>query len=137
MSMDTTRREFLGVPMIVCSPTQENLKLRERFVKEYGIEAAILNRGDRNFPTHQSVLEAVKDLDPRVRLCMGVPRAGPGVIRSIAEAGPRMIDMHLKDQKAAAEGGLTLRRGRGYRPDCGDLQSVADHGLQGLRKPGV
>ena len=64
MSMDTTRREFLGVPMIVCSPTQENLKLRERF-KEYPALRHILNRGDRNFPTHQSVLEAVRTIQGR------------------------------------------------------------------------
>jgi sugar phosphate isomerase/epimerase len=105
-----------GMPMMVCAPTLENLKLLERLVKEYDIRAAILNRGDRNFPTPQSVVEAVKDLDPRVGLCMDVTRAGAGVVESIAKAGSRMLDMHMKDQKAGADGGGPCDVGEGIVP---------------------
>ncbi len=105
-----------GMPMMVCGATLENVKLLERLVKEYGIRAAIMNRGDRNFPTPESVLEAVKDLDPRVGLCMDVTRAGPGVVKSLAQAGSRMLDMHMKDQKAAADGGGPCDVGEGIVP---------------------
>jgi sugar phosphate isomerase/epimerase len=72
-----------GMPLIVCAPNHGNLKLLERMVKEYNIKAAIHNHGpeDKNFPTPQSVLEEVKDLDPRVGLCMDLGhsmRAGRG-----------------------------------------------------------
>jgi hypothetical protein len=44
----------------------------ERFVKEYDIAIAIHNHGpeDKEFPTPQSVLKAVRDMDPRCGLCV-------------------------------------------------------------------
>jgi sugar phosphate isomerase/epimerase len=91
-----------GMPMMVCAPLHENLKLIEQLVKEYNIRIAIHNHGpeDKNFPTPQSVLEAVKELDPRCGLCMDVghsARTGVDVVKTIALAGSRLIDMHIKD----------------------------------------
>jgi sugar phosphate isomerase/epimerase len=93
-----------GMPMMVCAPIHENLKMVEQLVKEYDIRAAIHNHGpeDKHFPTPQSVLEAVRNLDPRVGLCMDVghsARAGADVVKSIADAGSRLLDMHVKDLK--------------------------------------
>lgn len=97
-----------GMPMIVCAPNHGNLKLLERMVKEYGIKAAIHNHGpeDKNFPSPQSVLDAVKDLDPRVGLCMDLghsTRAGADLLKSISEAGPRLLEMHIKDLKVSTD----------------------------------
>jgi sugar phosphate isomerase/epimerase len=91
-----------GMPMMVCAPLHENIKLIEQLVKEYNIRIAIHNHGpeDKNFPTPQSVLEAVKDLDPRCGLCMDVghsARTGVDVVKTIALAGSRLLDMHVKD----------------------------------------
>ena len=91
-----------GMPMMVCAPLHENLKLIESLVKEYNIKAAIHNHGpeDKNFPTPESVLEAVHGLDPRVGLCMDVghsARTGTNVVKAVADAGPRLLDMHIKD----------------------------------------
>ena len=71
-------------------------------MKEYNIKIAVHNHGpeDKNFPTPQSVLKAVKDLDPRCGLCMDVghtSRTGVNIVQSMAEAGPRLLDMHIKD----------------------------------------
>jgi len=93
-----------GMPMMVCAPTQENVKMVEALVKEYNIKIAIHNHGpeDKHFPTPQSVLEAVRSLDPRCGLCMDVghsARAGADVIKSITDAGSRLLDMHVKDLK--------------------------------------
>jgi sugar phosphate isomerase/epimerase len=120
-----------GMPMMVCGATPENVKLLERLVKEYGIRAAIMNRGDRNFPTPESVLAAVKDLDPRVGLCMDVTRAGPGVVDSIAQAGSRMLDMHMKDQKAAADGGGPCDVGEGIVPIVNVFKQLLAMSYQG------
>ena len=66
-----------GAPMMVCAPTQANLKAVEQMVREYDIRIAIHNHGpeDRHFPSAQSVLEAVSGLDPRCGLCMDVGHA--------------------------------------------------------------
>ena len=91
-----------GMPMMVCAPLHENLKLIEQLVKEYNIKIAIHNHGpeDKNFPTPQSVLEAVRGLDPRCGLCMDVghsARTGIDVVKTIGLAGTRLLDMHVKD----------------------------------------
>ena len=55
---------------------------------------------DKYFPTPQSVLKIVKNMDPRCGLCIDVghtSRTGVNVVESIAEAGSRLLDMHIKD----------------------------------------
>jgi sugar phosphate isomerase/epimerase len=91
-----------GFPLIVCAPTHTTLPKLEKYVREYNIKIAVHNHGpeDKNFPTPQSVLAAVKDLDPRCGLCMDVghtSRTGVALVPSIAEAGSRLLDMHIKD----------------------------------------
>jgi sugar phosphate isomerase/epimerase len=110
-----------GMPMIICGPTHENVKLLEKFVKEYDIKAALHNHGpeDKNFPTPQSVLEVVKDLDPRVGLCIDLghsTRTGVDVMKSLAEAGPRLLDVHIKDLKAGTEKESQCDVGEGVLP---------------------
>jgi len=107
-----------GMPMMVCAPTPENVKVVEALVKEYNIKCAIHNHGpeDKHFPTPQSVLAAVKGLDPRVGLCMDIghsARTGVDVVKSVAEAGSRLLDMHVKDL-------ATFTQKAGEKP--GDLQ---------------
>src|SRR5689334_2740764 len=106
-TVDGLRKHFeyakhAGMPMMVCAPLQENVKLVEQLVKEYNIKCAIHNHGpeDKHFPTPQSVLAAVKGLDPRVGLCMDIghsARTGVDVVKSVADAGSRLLDMHVKD----------------------------------------
>jgi len=91
-----------GMPMMVCAPKHDNIKIVEGLVKEYDIRIAIHNHGpeDKHFPTPQSVLEVVRKLDRRCGLCMDVghsARTGVDVVKSIAEAGDRLFDMHVKD----------------------------------------
>lgn len=91
-----------GMPMMVCAPTHDNVKLVEALVKEYDIKMAIHNHGpeDKHFPTPQSVLEVVRGMDPRCGLCMDVghsARTGIDVVKTIADAGSRLLDMHVKD----------------------------------------
>jgi sugar phosphate isomerase/epimerase len=114
-----------GMPMMVCAPLQENVRLVEQLVKEYNIKCAIHNHGpeDKHFPTPQSVLKAVDGLDPRIGLCMDVghsARAGADVVKSIAEAGSRLLDMHVKDLS-------TFHQAAGQKP--GDLQVDVGAGI--------
>lgn len=91
-----------GFPLIVCAPTAVTLPKLEKFVKEYNIKIAVHNHGpeDKHFPTPQSVLKVVKNMDPRCGLCMDIghtSRTGVDIVESIIEAGPRLLDMHTKD----------------------------------------
>jgi sugar phosphate isomerase/epimerase len=91
-----------GFPVIVCAPTHETLPKMEKYAKEYDIKIAVHNHGpeDKHFPTPQSVLEVVKNMDPRMGLCIDIghtARTGADIVASIAEAGPRLHDMHVKD----------------------------------------
>ena len=121
-----------GMPMIVCVATRETVALMDRFVKEYDIKAAIMNRADRNFPTPQSVLDATKEMDPRVGLCMDTTRAsGDEVIAGIAAAGARLLDMHMKDVTPRAEGGAPCDVGEGIVPVVLIFKELAKAGYTG------
>ena len=113
-----------GFPLIVCAPTAETLPMLEKYVKQYNIKIAVHNHGpeDKHFPTPQSVLAAVKNMDPRCGLCMDIghtSRTGVNIVDSIVEAGPRLLDMHTKDladpmvkesQVAVGEGKLPVKQ---------------------------
>jgi sugar phosphate isomerase/epimerase len=113
-----------GFPLIVCAPTPEILPKMEKYVKEYDIKIAVHNHGpeDKHFPTPQSVLKAVKGMDPRCGLCMDIghtARTGADIVECISEAGSRLLDMHTKDlgdplvkesQVAVGEGKLPIGR---------------------------
>ena len=94
----------VGFPMMICAPRHENLSIIEKLAKEYDIKMALHNHGpeDKNFPTPQSVLEAIKGMDPRMGLCMDIGhtcRAGADPVEWIDKAGPRLFEMHTKDLK--------------------------------------
>jgi len=99
------RFEFVkgfGLSQTVCIPTRANIKTVEKFAKQYNIRLAIHNHGpeQKDFPSPQSVLEVVKDMDPLVGLCIDVghtARTGVDVVESIALAGKRLFELHVKD----------------------------------------
>ncbi|MEK7404795.1 MAG: sugar phosphate isomerase/epimerase [Acidobacteriota bacterium] len=91
-----------GMPLMVIAPTQETLPRIEKFVKQYNIKVAVHNHGpeDKFFPTAESALKAIQGMDPRVGLCVDVghsTRAGADPVESIRRAGPRVLDVHIKD----------------------------------------
>jgi sugar phosphate isomerase/epimerase len=91
-----------GMPVIVGTCKPAVLPRIEKFVKQYDIKLAIHNHGpgDENFPSPYDALNAVKGMDPRMGLCIDVGhtvRTGTDVVRAVADAGPRLLDMHAKD----------------------------------------
>jgi sugar phosphate isomerase/epimerase len=125
-----------GMPMIVCAPRHDNLKLLEKFVKEYDIKAAIHNHGlhDKNFPTPQAVLDAVKELDPRIGLCLDIGHsaaAGVDLVKAVADAGPRLLDMHIKDVKSALDERTGCDVGEGALPIIGIFKQLHKQGYSG------
>ena len=125
-----------GMPMMVCAPRHSNLRTVEKFVKEYNIRIAIHNHGpeDKEFPTPQSVLAVVRDMDPRCGLCMDVghsARAGSNVVESIAEAGGRLLDMHIKDLRTFEPHAQQVDVGDGIMPIVGIFKQLQKIGYQG------
>ena len=104
---DDIRRYFeyaknAGMPLMVIAATPETLPRIEKFVIEYDIKVAIHNHGpeDKYFPAPSDALKIIKDMDPRVGLCVDVghtARTGTDVVGAIAEAGDRVLDIHMKD----------------------------------------
>jgi sugar phosphate isomerase/epimerase len=91
-----------GMPVIVGTCKPGMLPRIEKFVKQYDIKLAIHNHGpgDENFPSPYDALKAVQGMDPRMGLCIDVGhtvRTGTDVVRAVADAGPRLLDMHAKD----------------------------------------
>jgi sugar phosphate isomerase/epimerase len=91
-----------GMPMMVCAPSHDTLPAVEKLVKEYNIKCAIHNHGpeDKHFPTPKSVLDAIKNMDPRMGLCMDIghsARTGADIVAETKNAGSRLFDLHFKD----------------------------------------
>jgi len=110
-----------GMPMMVAAPTHAALRAIEALAKEFDIQIAIHTHGpeDEHFPTPQSVLAAVKGLDPRMGLCMDLGhslRAGVEVVQAAAEAGGRLLDIHMKDLKSPADKRSQCDVGEGVMP---------------------
>lgn len=110
-----------GMPVIVCAPTHVTLPKMEKYVKEFDIKIAVHNHGpeDKHFPSPQSVLEVVKNMDPRCGLCVDVghtARTGTDPVEALRMAGPRLHDVHIKDLKNLMDKDSQVPVGDGAMP---------------------
>lgn len=92
----------LGLPMMNIGPTAKTLPIIEKFAKQYDIKIAVHNHGpeDKHFPAPSDALKLMKDMDPRMGVCIDVghtTRTGKDLIEEIRAAGPRLLDFHIKD----------------------------------------
>lgn len=91
-----------GMPLIVATCDPSVLPRVERHAIRYDIKVAIHNHGpeDQHYPSPYDVLKHVRSLDARMGLCIDVGhtvRAGTDVVAAVRDAGPRLLDLHLKD----------------------------------------
>lgn len=125
-----------GSPMLVSAPLRENLGAIEKLAVEYNIKIAIHPHGpeDKVFPSPKVALEAVKGMDPHMGLCIDVAhaiRAGDDVVEDIANAGPRLLDMHFKDIKDANPKATYCDVGEGIVPVVGIFKQLKKIGYRG------
>lgn len=128
--------KLAGMPIIVCAPTAQTLPKLERFVKEYDIKIAIHNHGrtDKHFPTPQSALKFVNDMDPRCGLCVDVghtAETGVDVVDSIRAAGSRLLDVHIKDTSDMADASKQTPVGEGKMPVAAIFRQLTQMNYQG------
>ena len=94
----------LGMPMMNVGPTAKTLPMIEKFAIQYDIKIALHNHGpeDKHFPAPSDALKMMKNMDPRMGVCIDVghtTRTGKDLLEEITAAGPRLLDMHIKDLK--------------------------------------
>src|SRR5258708_513158 len=128
--------KLAGLPLIVCAPTHVTLPKMDKYVKEYDIKIAVHNHGpeDKHFPTPQSVLEVVKNMDPRCGLCIDIghtARTGADIVASVAEAGPRLLDMHVKDLSDPTKKDSQVAVGEGKLPIVALFRQLKKMNYQG------
>jgi sugar phosphate isomerase/epimerase len=127
-----------GISVIVAGdPTPQILPRIEKFVKEYDIRFAIHNHGpeDKVWPSPLDVLNAVKNMDPRMGCCIDVghcERAGTDVVQAIHEVGPRLFDMHIKDLTSFQSKESQVAVGQGIMPIRGMFEALIAIGYKGF-----
>lgn len=128
--------KMCGMPMMVCAPTHGTLDTIEKLAKEFDMKMAIHNHGpeDKHFPSPQSVLDAIKGRDARMGLCMDCGhsmRAGTDVVQAIEQAGPRLLDIHIKDLRNGTDRESQCDIGEGIMPVVGIFKQLKKMSYQG------
>jgi len=108
----------VGVKLIVGVPNEDVLPYIDQKVKEYDMRYAIHIHGPdiKLWPNASSVINAVKNLDPRIGLCFDMGhdmRYGDDPVADLKKYADRIFDIHLKNVTAASKEGKTCELGRG------------------------
>ncbi len=127
----------LGMPMMNIGPTAKTLPMIEKFAKQYDIKIALHNHGpeDKHFPAPSDGLKAMKDMDPRMGVCIDVghtTRTGKDLLEEIAAAGPRLLDMHIKDLKDLMDKNSQCDVGDGKMPIPAIFKQLKKMNYQGV-----
>jgi len=124
-------RTIIGVPMPPVLPLVNEL------VRKHEIRVAIHNHGpgDKLYPTPESAMQRIKDLDRRIGLCIDVGhtvRAGACPIEDAKRFADRVHDIHMKDVSAAEPGAKEVEVGRGVVDVPGLMRTLIEIGYSGV-----
>lgn len=108
----------VGVELIVGVPNYELLPYVDKKVKEYDFKYAIHLHGPdiELYPDADDVWENVKDLDPRIGMCLDIGhdrRNGKDPVADLKKYHTRVFDVHIKDVTDASKAGYSVEVGRG------------------------
>jgi len=108
----------VGVKLIVGVPNYELLPYVDQKVKEYDFHYAIHLHGPdiALYPDAEDVWANVKDLDPRIGMCLDVghdTRNGKDPVQDLERYRTRVFDVHIKDVTGATKVGYSVEIGRG------------------------
>lgn len=108
----------VGVKLIVGVPNYELLPYVDKKVKEYNFNYAIHLHGPdiKIYPDAQDVWDHVKDLDPRIGMCLDVghdTRNGKDPVADLKKYQSRVFDIHIKDVTGSTKLGYSVEVGRG------------------------
>lgn len=122
--------------MMICAPSHDTLDEVEALVKEFNIKTAIHNHGpeDDHFPTPRVALEALMNRDRRMGLCVDVghtSRAGDDPVEWIRRAGPKLLDVHIKDLADLMDARSECPVGDGAMPIVSIFRTLREMNYQG------
>jgi sugar phosphate isomerase/epimerase len=108
----------VGVKLIVGVPNVELLPYVDKKVKEYNFNYAIHLHGPdiKIYPDAEDVWNHVKDLDPRIGMCLDIghdTRNGKDPVADLKQYHTRVFDIHIKDVTGTTKLGYSLEIGRG------------------------
>jgi sugar phosphate isomerase/epimerase len=108
----------VGVKLIVGVPNYDLLPYVDQKVKEYGFNYAIHLHGPdiKEYPDAEDVWNHVKDLDPRIGMCLDIghdTRNGKDPVADLKKYRTRVFDIHIKDVTGTTKLGYSLEIGRG------------------------
>lgn len=108
----------VGVKLIVGVPNYDLLPYVDKKVKEYGFNYAIHLHGPdiATYPDAEDVWNHVKDLDPRIGMCLDIghdTRNGKDPVADLKKYHSRVFDIHIKDVTGTTKLGYSLEVGRG------------------------
>jgi sugar phosphate isomerase/epimerase len=123
--------------MIVGVPNHELLPYVENKVKAYNIKLAIHNHGpgDKLYPSAESAYTLIKNMDPRVGLCIDIghtTRIGRNASQDLQDFFDRVLDIHVKDETSANADGTTCEIGRGVIDFPAFIRNLVDLGYSGV-----
>ncbi|MDD4922012.1 MAG: sugar phosphate isomerase/epimerase [Bacteroidales bacterium] len=108
----------VGVKLIVGVPNYDLLPYVDKKIKEYGFNYAIHLHGPdiAIYQDADDVWNHVKDLDPRLGMCLDVghdTRNGKDPVADLEKYKSRVFDIHIKDVTGKTKLGYSLEVGRG------------------------
>jgi sugar phosphate isomerase/epimerase len=109
----------VGVKLIVGVPLHELLPYVDKKVKEYDMHYAIHLHGPDmpdKYPDAADVWKHVKDLDPRIGMCLDIghdTRNGKDPSADLKLYHTRVFDIHIKDVTGTTKAGHSFEIGRG------------------------
>lgn len=127
-----------GLPMLIIAPSRTNMPKIEKLVKEYNIKVAIHNHGPEDakfYPTPRFALDVIKGMDPRVGVCIDIghtARTGMDIIEAVTEAGPRLLEVHMKDLKDTKDKASQVAVGDGVLPIPALFRQLRKMNYQGV-----
>jgi len=126
-----------GMKTIIGVPDPDRLDVIDSKVKEYDIQVAIHNHGpgDETYPTPESIYTRIKDLDPRIGICIDVghtQRIGADPVADTERFFDRILDVHIKDVSEASPEGKECEVGRGVIDIPGILKVLVKKGFTGM-----
>jgi sugar phosphate isomerase/epimerase len=109
----------VGVKLVVGVPLHELLPYIDKKVKEYDMHYAIHLHGPDipdKYPDAEDVWENVKNLDPRIGMCLDIghdTRNGKDPVADLRKYHTRVFDVHIKDVTGTTKAGYSVEIGRG------------------------
>jgi len=126
-----------GMNMIIGVPQHEMLPYAEKKVKEYNIRLAIHNHGpgDLVYPSCESAYVLIKNMDPRMGLCLDIghtQRIGRDPSADLKDYFERIFEIHMKDVTSSDSNGKAIEVGRGVIDIPGFLKTIIQKKFSGI-----